>query len=190
MDLIESTSDKVDDLLAGRTSINVSYNLNAIRPGAGIIIDKTIPNEVTVASDVTPYTTVEEINLSPATTPQSTKTLKLSLYNTYFRHKNNGSSTTLTSNVTIKIDDTTVDWRKGQQFQLVIDDQIESAGYTITIKTDAKNKLGQSTAYSKTIATLTNSDFPTTYGRNGRPIITIICKDDRTLDFIVDKIIR
>jgi hypothetical protein len=190
MDLIESTSDKVDDLLAGRTSVNVSYNLNAIRPGAGIIIDKTIPNEVTVASDVTPYTTVEEINLSPATTPQSTKTLKLSLYNTYFRHKNNGSSTTLTSNVTIKIDDTTVDWRKGQQFQLVIDDQIESAGYTITIKTDAKNKLGQSTSYSKTIATLTNSDFPTTYGRNGRPIITIICKDDRTLDFIVDKIIR
>lgn len=190
VDLIDNVNDKVDDLLAGRTSINVSYNLNAIRPGAGIIVDKTIPNEVTIASNVTPFTTVEEINLSPATTPQSTKTLKLSLYNTYFRHKNNGSSTTLTNNVTIKIDDTSVDWRNGQVFQLVIDDQIEMAGYTITIKTDAKNKLGNPTTYGKTIAVLTDTDFPITYGRNGRPIFTIICKDNRTFDFVVDKITR
>lgn len=190
MDLIENVNDKVDDLIAGRTSINVSYNLNALRPGAGILIDRTIPNEVTIASNVTPFETVDEINLSPATTPQSTKTLKLGLYNTYYRHKNNGASTTLTSNVTIKIDDTTVDWRKGQQFQLVIDDQIEMGGYTITIKTDAKNKLGNPAAYGKTVAVLTATDFPTTYGRNGRPIITIICKDERNFDFVVDKITR
>jgi hypothetical protein len=61
------------------------------------------------------------------------------------------------------------------------------AGYTITIKTDAKNKLGNPASYGKTIAILTASDFPTTYGRNGRPIISIICQNDRTLDFIVDK---
>lgn len=190
MDLIENTSDKVDDLIAGRTSINVSYNLNALRAGSGVIIDRSIPNEVTIASDVTPFSTVEEINLSPATTPQSTKTLALGVYNTHYRHKNNGSSTTLTGNITIKINDTTVDWRKGQVFELTIDDQIAMAGYTITIKTDAKNKLGNPSSYSKTIAVLTASDFPTTYGRNGRPIIKIICKNERTFDFVVDKITR
>jgi hypothetical protein len=190
LDMIETTSEKVDDLVTGRSSINVSYNLDVLRPGAGIIIDRRIPNEVTIASNVTPYSTVDAINLSPATTPLGTKTLGLSLYNTYYRHKNNGSATTLTGNVTIKIDDTTVDWRSGQRFDLVIDDQIEMAGYSITIKTDAKNKLGNSVAYGKTIAILTSSDFPTTYGRTGRPIITIICQNDRTLDFIVDKITR
>jgi len=190
MDLIENTSDKVDDLIAGRTSINVSYNLNAIRPGAGIIVDRSIPNEVTLASNVTPFSTIEDINLSPATTPQSIKTLSLGLYNTYYRHKNNGSSTTLTNNVTIKIDDTVSDWRKGQVFEIAIDDQIVPAGFTITIVTDAKNKLGNPAAYGKTIAVLTNTDFPTTYGRNGRPIIRIICKNERTFEFVVDKITR
>jgi len=190
LDMIETTSEKVDDLVAGRSSINVSYNLDVLRPGAGIIIDRRIPNEVTIASNVTPYSTVQDINLSPATTPLGTKTLSLGLYNTYYRHKNAGSSTTLTGNVIIKIDDTVIDWRSGQKFDLVIDDQIEMAGYTITIKTDAKNKLGNPAAYGKTIAILTASDFPTTYGRNGRPIISIICQNDRTLDFIVDKITR
>jgi hypothetical protein len=190
LDMIETTSEKVDDLLAGRSSINVSYNLNVLRNGSGIIIDRQIPNEITIASDVTPYSSIELINLSPATTPLATKVLDLGVYNTYYRHSNNGASTTLVENITVKINDTVIDWRKGQRFDLVIDDQIEMAGFTITIKTDAKNKLGNPTAYGKTIAILTASDFPTTFGRNGRPIITIICKDDRTLDFVVDKIIR
>lgn len=190
VDMLEGVSDKVDDLIAGKSSINVSYNLNVLRNGPGIKIDRTIPNEVTIYSDVTPFSTVEDINLSPATTPQSIKTLPLGLYNSYFRHKNSGLSTTLTNNVTIRIDDTNIDWKKGQKFQIVIDDQIEAAGYTITIKTDAKNKLGNPSAYGKTIAILTDSDFVTTFGRTGRPIITIICKDDRTFDFVVDKIIR
>ena len=190
LDMIETTSEKVDDLVAGRSSINVSYNLDVLRPGSGIIIDRRIPNEITIASDVTPYSSVEDINLSPATTPLGTKTLQLGVYNTYYQHSNNGASTTLTGNVVIKIDDTIVDWRKGQKFDLVIDNQIEMAGYTITIKTDAKNKLGNPAAYGKTIAILTATDFPTTYGRTGRPIISIICKNDRTLEFKVDKITR
>lgn len=190
VDLIENTSDKVDDLIAGRTSIDVAYNLNVLRQGSGIIIDRSVPNEVTIASNVTPFSKIEEINLSPATTPQSTKTLALGVYNTYYRHKNNSIPTSLTSNVTIKIDDTTVDWRNGQLFKLTIDDQIITAGYTITIVTDAKNKLGNPAAYGKTIAVLTATDFPTNYGRKGRPIIDIICKDAVNFDFVVDKIIR
>jgi len=190
LNMIETASKKIDDLVAGRSSINVSYNLDVLRPGSGIIIDRRIPNEITIASDVTPYSLIEDINLSPSTTPQGTKTLPLGVYNTYYQHSNNGASTTLTGNVVIKIDDTVVDWRKGQKFDLVIDNQIEMAGHTITIKTDSKNKLGNSAAYGKTIAVLTASDFPTTNGRIGRPIISIICKNDITLEFKVDKITR
>lgn len=190
MDMIESTSDKVDDLLAGRTSINVSYNLNAIRPGAGIIVDKTIPNEVTIASDVTPFRTIEDFNIGTAV--QNTITLKLGLYNNYYRHSANGASTTLSNDILIKIDDTSVDWRKGQVVQIVFHDQVIPAGQTIRIRTDAKNKLGEPTAYSNAseIVALTDTDFPTTYGRNGKLILTIICKDERTFDFNVDKITR
>jgi len=190
LNMIETASKKIDDLVAGRSSINVSYNLDVLRPGSGIIIDRRIPNEITIASDVTPYSLIEDINLSPSTTPQGTKTLPLGVYNTYYQHSNNGASTTLTGNVVIKIDDTVVDWRKGQKFDLVIDNQIEMAGHTITIKTDSKNKLGNSAAYGKTIAILTANDFPTTNGRIGRPIISIICKNDITLEFKVDKITR
>lgn len=190
VDLIDNISDKVDDLLAGRTSINVSYNLDAIRAGAGMIVDRTIPNEVTLASDVTPYTKIEDINFSPATTNLGVKTVKLGLYNSYFRHKNAGQTTTLTGNVTLYIDDTTVDWRKGQVVELVFEDQIIPSGNTITIKTDSKNKLGNPAAYGVTIAQLTNVDFATTYGKTGRPIVKIICKDERTFEFVVDKITR
>lgn len=190
VDMIENTADKVDDIFAGRSSINIAYNLNVIKAGPGIKVDRSIPNEVTLASDVTPFSKIEEINLSPATTPLSTKTLDLGNYNSYFRHKNNGIPTSLTSNVTIRIDDTNINWRNGQLVRLTIDDQILPAGNTITIVTDAKNKLGNSSTYSKVIAVLSQNDFPTNFGRKGRPIIDIICKDSVNFDFYVDKIIR
>jgi hypothetical protein len=93
-------------------------------------------------------------------------------------------------NLTLFIDDSLNTWKAGQSLKIVCDSQIIPNSYTITIKTDSQNIVNAGSTYSVIIANLTAADFPTTYGRTGKPIIEIVCKDPKTLTFGVDKIIR
>lgn len=198
MDLIDSLNSRLDDLHNNQTSLQLSYNLAPFKKGYGIVLDKTVPGQMTIASDVQAYSNMSQVDLSSTLINiLNVTTLTLGTSNTYYKHYKpisqnnlNPASWTLTSDQTIKLDDSVYNWRKGQTVRLVIDTQIVPNNYTIYIKTDAANASNQVAEYSVIIDTLTQADFPVNYGRTGRPIIEITCIDPVNFVFQVDKIIR
>jgi hypothetical protein len=193
MDLIGSTNDRIDEILTGTTSLQISYNMDAFKPGYGISLGKLIPGQITIGSNVQGYSDITEVDFS--TNALGVKTVSLGISSTQIRHlKLNGSSSpipfNLSQDLTIYIDDSINTWKKGQLLKVVCDSPIIPGPYTITLKTDSQNITNALSANSVLIATLTAADFPTNYGRTAKPIIEIVCTNAETLTFAVDKIIR
>ena len=179
--LISNLNSRLNEFVAGKTSLSTSYDLAPFRPGQGISLDKTIPQQLTIASTVQAYSKVSEINLKSNNSNTFTESLGVS--NTYIKHYN-GSTFSLSSDFDIRINNSLNSWKNGQVLKIVFDSQIIPNNYNIKIKTSA------TTNYSVTIATLTASDFPISYDRTGRPIVEITCINSQNFTFQVDKIIR
>ena len=179
--LITNLNSRLNSFVAGKTSLSTSYDLAPFRPGQGISLDKTIPQQLTIASTVQAYSKVSEINLKLNNSNTFTESLGTS--NTYIKHST-GSVFSLSSDFDIRIDNSINSWKNGQVLKIVFDSQIIPNNYNIKIKTSA------TTNYSVTIATLTASDFPISYDRTGRPIVEITCTNSQNFTFQVDKIIR
>ena len=193
MDLIDSTNARLDEILSNNTSLQIKYNTDSFKPGYGVFLDKRIPGEITFYSDIQAFSKIIESDFSSNTLGSRTESLGIG--GTQIRHlKVNGSGNpipwTMDRNLTLFIDDSFNTWRAGQSLKIVCDSQIIPDSYTITIKTDSQDIVNAGSQYSVIIATLTSADFTTTYGRTGKPIIEIVCKDPKTLTFVVDKIIR
>jgi hypothetical protein len=193
MDLIDSTNARIDEILSNTTSLQIKYNTDSFKPGYGVFLDKRIPGEITFYSDIQAFSKIIESDFSSNTLGSRTESLGIG--GTQIRHlKVNGSGNpipwTMNRNLTLFIDDSFNTWRAGQSLKIVCDSQIIPDSYTITIKTDSQDIVNAGSQYSVIIATLTSADFITTYGRTGKPIIEIVCKDPKTLTFVVDKIIR
>jgi len=193
MDLIDSTNARIDEILSNKTSLQIQYNTDSFKPGYGVSLDKHIPGEITFYSDIQAFSKITEADFSSNTLGARTESLGIG--GTQIRHlKVNGSGSpipwTMDRNLTLYIDDSSNIWKAGQSVKIVCDSQIIPNSYTITIKTDSQDIVNSGSQYSVIIATLTAADFPTTYGRTGKPIIEIVCKDPKTLTFVVDKIIR
>lgn len=193
MDLIDSTNARIDEILSNNTALQIKYNTDSFKPGYGVFLDKRIPGEITFYSDIQAFSKIIESDFSSNTLGSRTESLGIG--GTQIRHlKVNGSGNpipwTMDRNLTLFIDDSFNTWRAGQSLKIVCDSQIIPNSYTITIKTDSQDIVNAGSQYSVIIATLTSADFVTTYGRTGKPIIEIVCKDPKTLTFVVDKIIR
>ena len=179
--LITGLNLRLNNFISGKSSLSTSYDLEPFRPGQGIELDKTIPQRLTISSTVQAYSKVVDINLASSTSNIFTESLGKS--NTYIKHIS-GSVFSLSSNFEIRIDNLLNNWKTGQVLKIVFDSQIIPTNYNIKIKTDIRSN------YSVTIATLTSSDFPISYGRTGRPIVEITCINSQNFTFQVDKIIR
>jgi hypothetical protein len=193
MDLIDSANSRIDEILSNNTSLQITYNTDSFKSGYGVSLDKHIPGEITFYSDIQAFSRINDADFSVNTLGSRTESLGIG--GTQIRHlKVNGSGSpipwTMDRNLTLFIDDSSNTWKAGQSLKIVCDSQIIPNSYTITIKTDSQNIVNAGSQYSVIIATLTAADFPTTYGRTGKPIIEIVCKDPKTLTFSVDKIIR
>lgn len=178
--LITSVNEKVDDIINGETNITVSYNLDAIRPGEGIIIDRRTPNRVRVVNSNQNY------NISNGSFVNffTNNILELGQFTNYFAHQNNAVQIVLVRDFQLFINDSVIPWKKGQVVRLVFDDEFIPDVFDIKIYTDATNKknLGE---YGVNIAILNDQDFTPS---SNKPIFDIICTDDILLTFKVDKI--
>lgn len=179
MGLIESLNDRVDSIISGGTNALVTYDLNVIRPGEGIIIDRSTPGRVRVVNSNQEYNISNSSLINIIDNP----TLPLSNFTNYYRHQNSSIPITISEDTVLYIDDTQYAWKKGQTLKLVISDEIDLGVYNLTIKTDAANRKN-SGIYGKTIGVLSSSDFGTT----GTPIFELICVNDETYSFVIDKI--
>jgi hypothetical protein len=178
--MIDNTNTKINSIISGDSNIVVSYDLNGIRPGEGIFIDRTTPNRVRVVNTNQQY----NIANGSLTNIVTGNTLTLGTFTNYFVHQNSGTPTILTSDLSLYIDDTTITWKKGQVLRLVLEDEIIPGIYDLRIYTDALNRNNTGT-YGVALGVFNDLDFTPSLNK---PIFDIICLDDTNFTFRVDKI--
>jgi len=186
MQLINQNYDLVRSILNNQTSVEVSYNLDLIKQGEGIIVDRSVPNQVFINNDS------QDFNIGAnkgygTLTQNGLNVIPLVDFSNYFKHVNNGNPLTLTGDLTIRIDDSQINWKKGQRFRMSFGDEIYLGNFTITILTDA---LGQypltnptGTSYSKVVISLNDATFA---AYDYLPVMDIVCIDQSNLKFQVD----
>lgn len=180
--LIDNVNKRVNDIYDEKTSIQVSYNTDAIKTLEGLNSEKR-SNRLWITNSNQNYNISNDSIFNLVDVINSGAILKLSSFSNYFRHENNGIPIIASADIKIKIDDT-IGWKKGQIVELVFEDEINLGTYDVKIVTDVKNKLGLSNPYEKQIGLFDSTDF----GQNRNPIFRIICINPTTFDFRVDKI--
>ncbi len=185
MNLINQNYDLVRALINNQTSIEVSYNLDLLKQGSGILLDRSVPNEVTVKNNS------QDFNLGANSgkgtlTQTGNNEINLLEFSNYFKHVNNGNPITLTQDMTIRIKDTNK-WKTGQRFRLSFGDPIYPGNFLIKILTDSQGLYPISSpsgiAYSTNIITLDDTILS---GESYIPVLEIVCIDDQNLKFQVD----
>jgi hypothetical protein len=169
-------------------SIEISYNLDVIKQGIGILVDKTIENEVTISNDTQNYTIGKNKGVVTLSTT-SNNILSLLPFGNYYKHVNNGSPLSLSQDLTIRIDDANFQWKRGQTFRFSFGDEVYPNDFVVTFLTNAVGRYPLSSPtnvpYSKTILVLDKTDFATWANI---PVIDIVCVDPENLVFQVDAV--
>ena len=167
-------------------SIEISYNLDVIKQGLGILVNRDIQNQVTISNNTQNYTIGAGKNAVTFST-SSNNIIPLLPFGNYYKHVNNGTPITLSSDLTIRIDDSTNNWRKGQTIRISFGDQIFPGDFIVTILTNALGRYPISSptgiSYSTTILVLDREDFA---DQSNTPTIDIVCVDDENLIFQAD----
>jgi len=182
MALIEKNADSINQVLAGQTSIEVSYNLNAIKGGSGIFVDRSVPNNVTLNNTVQGFTITQNVPYFADLSAGGTITLQK--YNNYFRHSVGGAVLNAATDIYVKVDDSQVKWQRGQTLRLVFDDILDMQTFSLIIQTDATNSFGNGT-YGVFVGAVSSTEFTPA---GDRPIFDITCVDDINMVFIIDQI--
>jgi hypothetical protein len=188
MGLINQNYELIRALINGETSVEISYNLNLVKQGPGIIVDRSVPNELVIINDNQDYNIgVDEGVVTLSTT--SSNVVNLRSYGNYTKHINNGLPITLNSDLVIRIKDTDVQWRRGQVYRFSFGDQIVPGDYSVTFLTNSMGAYPLSAPsavpYSTVIVSLVNSQFAL---HDYKPVIDIVCINSENLTFQVDMI--
>ena len=197
LDLINQNADNINQILNGTLSVNLTYNTDVLKNGDGIILDKSIPNQVKVNNRVQQYSTFMICkntskflqtgfgNGQTFTDVINNNILVLGKFGNYFKQTNTNPDPitgieTLNDTLYINIEDKTTRWRNGQTMRIVFDGAINTDGYNIIIRTDSENVFGNG-AYGKVIKIIN----PSTLISN-KPIFEVICTDENAYNFNVD----
>jgi hypothetical protein len=188
LDLIAKNADEIQALANGQVSTTLQYNTNVVRQGTGIVVDKTVPNQITLSLGVQEYTFMSAfdlngieitgdnpLNLSVAT-PQAfaellpyTNMLRLDTVNQ------------AGGDLRIYIDDTGVQWKRGQVVRLAFTGGVNMGSRNIRVFTDAQNRLNAG-AYGIQAAVISNAEL------SQNPLIELICIEQGILAFVYDVI--
>jgi hypothetical protein len=180
MRMIENVNDKVNDILNGNTNVEISYNADIFKAGKGMFLDRRTKNRILIDNTNQGY----NISNSSISNFSTNNVIQLSNFNNYVRHENNGTLITLIRDLEIFIDDSVNSWKKGQTLRIVFQDPVDTDIFDVKIKTDSLNKTN-SGEYGVTISILNDLDFSES---NGSPILDIVCINENSLEFKVDKI--
>jgi hypothetical protein len=183
---ITNVEGQLSNFVQGKTSLEVAYNTDVVKSGTGIGVSRSVNNQVSINNETPDY----NFEITPIFDISLAQSIALVPFTNYYRHEKSGNSHTLTGNITLKVNDTLTQWKKGQVLRLVFADPVILNGYTITLSTDA---LARSTnldfsnvtqAYNTRIGVLTDYGWSS----DNRPIFEIICTDSLNLDFKIDRI--
>jgi hypothetical protein len=188
MGLINQNYDLVRSIINNQTSVEISYNLDLLKQGNGVTLDRTTPNEVKVNNINQDFNVGGDQGLG-ILTQNGNNEITLLPFSNYFKHVNDGTSLTLNGDLSIKIKDNPTTWKVGQRFRLAFGDKIYPGNYIINVLTDSLGKYPISNpvgvAYSKVVISLNEEVFAK---HEYEPVFDIVCVDDQNLKFQVDVI--
>jgi hypothetical protein len=192
VELIQRNYDEILNIYKNKSSVTVAYNTDVLVEGAGIVLDKSVPNQVTVNNveqgytiDSSPlYGVVTDFTITPSAW---TKFITLKKFGNYFKI-NNGSAITFDRDVYIYVDDSQFRWSAGQTYKVVVDhvypmDMYSEGSFDLVVYTDALDRLNTGQNYSKEIGRISSSEF---YAKGGSPQIEIICIDRNSYTYTFD----
>jgi hypothetical protein len=188
MGLINQNYELIRALINGETSVEISYNLNLVKQGPGIIVDRSVPNELIIVNDNQDYNIGTDEGVVTLSTTSS-NIINLRPYGNYVKHINNGTPITLNSDLVVRLKDTDVQWRRGQVYRFSFGDQIIPGDYSVTFLTNSTGLYPLSSPsgvpYSTVIVSLVDSQFA---AQDYKPVIDIVCINSENLTFQVDMI--
>jgi hypothetical protein len=186
LDLIAKNADEIQSLANGNISTTLQYNTDVLRAGPGIVLNKNTPNIVRVDMITQQYEFMipfdengNEVNFNNpvdlnAATPNIftylvpfTNMLRINTINT------------ASGDLSIYVDDSSIQWKKGQTIRLTFNSDLAIGSYNIRIFTDSTNRLNQG-VYGVTIAAIPNIEIST------KPIIELVCTEQGVLSFVYD----
>jgi len=186
MQLINQNYDLVRSILNNQTSVEISYDLDLVKQGSGIIVDRTVPNQLSIINDSQDFNIGADSGRGTLT-QNGLNEIKLLDYSNYYKHVNNGNPLTLTGDMTIRLKDDPTRWKKGQRFRLSFGDEIYPGGFIINILTNATGLYPLSSPTGISYSTLIVSLDETTFSEYAYiPVFDIVCIDDKSLKFQVD----
>lgn len=186
MGLINQNYELIRAIINNETSVEISYNLDGIKQGSGILVDRNVPNQVSIYNDNQSYNIGN--NFGIVTLQNSTSNeIPLRSFGNYVKHVNSGTPITLSSDLVIRIDDGAVQWKRGQVMRFSLGDEIIPGDYNITFLTNANGRYPVDNPtgvnYSTLIISLVDSDISS---YSYLPVIDIVCIDENSLLFQVD----
>ena len=197
LQLIQSTNLRINQLLDGTVPSAVQYNIDVIKSGAGAEVDKSAPGYVTIKNKVYGYELIDAynyditnsswLNWSLGTKIESTNKFNLTTASStsiWMRFKNYtnrvnlwiDSTSTLSSNINIYLDDSIIPWKTGQVLKMNFKNGLQLNGQTIKIFTNKNTTTGWTQ-----VGTIYESDLV-----SSKPYIELICTDEINKTFEID----
>jgi hypothetical protein len=189
IDLIANTNDTITQIVNGTIPVNLQYNVDVLRNGAGIALDKSTPNRIKVNNVIQAFNVnlvYSDSNYNTLITSSSPLDLnvtsgikaylKLEEFTNMVRINTVNSAA---SDIKIYIDDSAIKFKEGQTIRFSFDTTINMNGKNLIIYTDASNRFG-SGSLGLVIGTISTSDIST------KPIFELTCLNDSEYTFAID----
>lgn len=188
LDLIAKNSDEIQSLVNGNVSTTLQYNTDVLRSGPGISLNRNTPNQVRVDLTAQQYAFMipfdesgDEINFDNPLDLDVVSPKIFTSLETFTNMLRISTVNQASGDILIYIDDSNIQWKKGQTIRLSFNNDLEIGSYNIRIFTDSLNRLNEG-VYGKVAAVISNSEI------SKRPIIELICTEQGILDFVYDVI--
>jgi hypothetical protein len=186
LDLIAKNADEIQDLANGEVSINLQYNTDVLRQGPGIIVDKTVPNQVTLSLGSQEYILMSSFDLNDieinAANPLNLNVSQPQAFMELLPFTNMLRLETLNEaggDLLLYIDDSDIQWKEGQTVRFAFTDGVNMGSRNIRIFTDAQNRMGGG-AYGFQAAVISNAEI------SSNPLFELVCLEQGVLNFAYD----
>lgn len=188
LDLIAKNADEIQSLANGNISTTLQYNTDVLRTGPGIRINRNTPNQIRIDAVTQQYTFMipftedgDEVTInSPLNINQVSPRLFAALQ-PFTNMLRISTINEAEGDLLIFIDDSNIQWNKGQVIRLTFNNDILIGSHDIRIFTDSTNRLNGG-LYGLEAAVIPNEKISL------NPIIELICIEQGILRFAFDVI--
>jgi hypothetical protein len=194
LNLIERNYTEITNIYKNYTSVNMSYNIDLLTQGNGIILDKSNAGSITVSSSTQLFNIGSKPLVSIAANfyayPSSYSYIhNLVNYTNYLKITDGEYSVpyVVDRDVILYINDGDKKWYAGQtmriSFKYGLNLSTTSGNFNFIVYTDSADKLNTGFPYSAEAAYITYTEF---IAKGNSPIIEIICLNPDTYQFAYD----